>query len=346
MIEFRTTLLYILSRLNGQRTVYAAYHILRGKKSSQTIQDIHLFGLKNAYSLLPRLKKETYDQWLQQFINEGLISVDKDSFTIDLKKVDQIEQQLKAFNGFKYHKVDRQWFATLQLLIQTLSNLTYQNKRFIPISDDLIIQRQVKSLLNQGEPILLSEQLKVELESILKNLNELYANVFTMQLTGYTRIGYNRRQVADYVRLNEEDVELMTKATIHMILDEVTSQGNLYPLLKSLIINHNDSSLTDSARRTYELLLRGYNIKKIEKIRRLKESTIQDHIIEIATQIEDFDITSFVEHNDIERIVNVINETDAKRLKTLMEYLNHSVTYFQLRLVLAKYHTYKESVDL
>ncbi len=42
----QTMILFCLQKINGERTIYSIYHLLKGKKSSQTIQDTHLFHLQ------------------------------------------------------------------------------------------------------------------------------------------------------------------------------------------------------------------------------------------------------------------------------------------------------------
>ena len=44
---FHQILLQIFQKLNKERTISAAYHVLRGKRSGQTIQDIGLFNCIN-----------------------------------------------------------------------------------------------------------------------------------------------------------------------------------------------------------------------------------------------------------------------------------------------------------
>ncbi|SEP69178.1 helix-turn-helix domain-containing protein [Piscibacillus halophilus] len=347
MIEFKTTLLFMLSRLSEQRTTSAAYHILRGKKSSQTIQDIHLFQLKFGFSTYPKLKKETYDIWINFFVDQGIIEKTNESFRLTTKGLNVVEQiEINIFsklNGFKFHRIDEKWLASLQLLTQTLSNLSYSNNRFIPVQDDPVVQYQVKKLLKMQSKEKLTIQLKQELTQLLLKLNEADARLFVVQLTGHNRVGLSKRQVAEMFHLHEEDVQLITMSIVHQFLNDIQNNPQQYQLLKQLILEENHTSLTSTAKKTYELLEKGFDLDKIERIRHLKTSTIQDHVVEIATQIEKFDITAFVDESTIKQVVQVIDQTQTRRLKTLMQHLNHSISYFQLRLVLAKYQDYKAS---
>lgn len=196
--------------------------------------------------------------------------------------------------------------------MQSLSNLSYKNKRFIPITDDFDVQNQVKRLLTIHDHSLLAGLLKHELELLLNQCEEVNANIFTIQLSGYKRIGLNQKQVSDLFQLNVEDVQLITKAVIHDLLGKITREREQYPILSDLIIDDRHTSLTSSAQQTYNLLKEGRNIKEVEQIRHLKESTIQDHIIEIATQVDDFDIAPYIDLETIKRIIQVVNQTNTK----------------------------------
>lgn len=66
---FYQILLQIFQKLNNERTVSAAYHILRGKRSGQTIQDVGLFQLHNYFGLLPKLPRAIFDEAVSTFCN-------------------------------------------------------------------------------------------------------------------------------------------------------------------------------------------------------------------------------------------------------------------------------------
>jgi uncharacterized protein YpbB len=62
MCKIENILLYCLKQLNGERTIYSIYHLLNGKKSSQTLQDAHLFSLKRYFGILESLTRESFDE--------------------------------------------------------------------------------------------------------------------------------------------------------------------------------------------------------------------------------------------------------------------------------------------
>ena len=55
-------LLTIISRLDGERSIYAGLHLFRGKRSGQTLQDVEYYSLKGFFCILPKLQIEVFDE--------------------------------------------------------------------------------------------------------------------------------------------------------------------------------------------------------------------------------------------------------------------------------------------
>ena len=93
--------------------------------------------------------------------------------------------------------------------------------------------------------------------------------------------------------------------------------------------------LTASTNSTAQLYRAGRTLEEISHIRRLKMSTIEDHIVELAMNEPNFSIEPFVTNEEQKQILDAVENYDTKRLKTLKELLPQ-LSYFQLRLTLAK----------
>jgi uncharacterized protein YpbB len=76
-------------------------------------------------------------------------------------------------------------------------------------------------------------------------------------------------------------------------------------------------------------------VEQISRIRNLKRSTIEDHIVEIALHIKNFDLAAYVPKDKEKRILEAAKETSAKKLKLIREYAEDA-SYFEIRLVLAR----------
>ncbi|WP_050615462.1 hypothetical protein [Bacillus testis] len=68
-------ILHCLAQIGGERTVYSVYHILYGKKSSQTIQDSRFFYIESFFRTCPSLGREQFQQRVDSLEREGLLSI-------------------------------------------------------------------------------------------------------------------------------------------------------------------------------------------------------------------------------------------------------------------------------
>ena len=93
--------------------------------------------------------------------------------------------------------------------------------------------------------------------------------------------------------------------------------------------------LTGSAYQTAQLYYEGCSIEQICMLRNLKKSTIEDHLVELAMNEPSFDITPFVTCEDQQLVHTAVEDYATRKLKVLHEVLPH-LTYFQIRLALAK----------
>ena len=72
-MKLSSILLFIISKMNGQRTMNAGLHLLRGKKSGQTLQDVEYFSVKPFFGILPKLEEKTYMEAAGELIEAGFI---------------------------------------------------------------------------------------------------------------------------------------------------------------------------------------------------------------------------------------------------------------------------------
>ena len=113
-------LLAVFYKLNNERTVNAAYHLLRGKRSGQTIQDVGMFKLYPYFGLLRKLSRQTFEQEIEQLLNNNFMTVDeKGYFTLtDIGEQHAKELQMPYFDGWHYRGNEHIFFARLSLIMQ------------------------------------------------------------------------------------------------------------------------------------------------------------------------------------------------------------------------------------
>ncbi|KYG35922.1 helix-turn-helix domain-containing protein [Priestia endophytica] len=350
MNSLHIVMLFCLQRLKEERTIYGVYHLLKGKKSAQTIQDGQIYGLSFLFQSFPYLRKPSFDSMITTLVQrETIISKGEHVYQVTEKGHEYVQKWLttnelpSSLNGWQYANVTYPFWKRLLVLFQTASNLVYKEKKFVPVTRDEETLRWLKKFLvrNGQNRTELAHQLFQELKDILKETPQLNVEIFVRQFSGYQYAGETNVQIAKEYNIDEHYVHLCQLATVHFIIHMLKKQKDLYKLLQGLLTDFNVVlPLTSSAKATYELMKRNKSFEDIMRIRRLKKSTIEDHLAEIALFVDDFSLSDYVTNDEQEEIKRVYLKLNTNKLKPIKDEVSSSITYFQIRLVLA--HLTKE----
>ncbi|WP_335418852.1 helix-turn-helix domain-containing protein [Bacillus sp. JJ1566] len=349
-ITYRSILILIcIEKLSGERTVYGIYHLLNGKKSSQTIGDANLFNLTPLFGILKPLDREQFNKEIKLLQELSLIeelTPSSNKFIVNENGYSVLDGELKKkpipdhLNGWKYNSQSLLLWRRLSLLTQVLSNLIDGKKQYTPIQQDDSVFEWVKGfLMKQGKNrYLAAESLYKEILQSLEMVSELEATIFVMKLTSSTRIGYTIEQISSLLNEDETWCQILFLHTLHAIVKHLEINGEKFPMLVSMTKtnNHNNVLLTASTKTTYQMLLQGKSIDEIAVIRNLKRNTIEDHVVEVVHQQPDFSIDQFVPSEHQQLIFSTYQTLQTKQLRPLKDKLSNVISYFEIRLVLAK----------
>ncbi|QGQ46728.1 helix-turn-helix domain-containing protein [Metabacillus sediminilitoris] len=342
---FHVILLHCINQLNGERSVSAIYHLLNGKKSSQTIQDGKLFNLTQMFSLFPKLSRHQINDACKHILQEELIVqlpnqhyhlTEKGKLFLDKKRSERPIPV--ALNGWKYGDVSRIFWRRISLLVQVLSNYAYDNQHYLPLTKNQEDLLWVKLFLKQV-PFSKSELIHLlykELKQVLLLQSNRDATIFIQRLTSRNKIGQTFEQIA--LKQNEDPIYtyLLFWNVIHFIMERQYLKENEDFVLHEIIIDKlTKNPLTSSTSMTRSYLLQGKSISEIAHMRRLKENTIEDHIVEITLHDRSYQPDHFLSSDDYERINHAISTLKTHQLKRVKEYLEHKYSYFQIRLAFA-----------
>lgn len=335
-------------QIGQARSTNSVYHILQGKPSIQTIQDIHLFKLENYYGIYKKLSKTDYSLMTERLIAEGYLLYDAETITYSVTKsgeelVSNARNQM-FFQGYQYKQIDDIFQLRLLLLIQVWTNSKHTHFKFIPIVDNPEVEQWVKQYYYETKDNLdvLLAQLYDEITNILKTLSSHYAEVFVDQLTGYKHIGLTVRQLSNQYADSIHNIYLINRHVIHSFIRSILHEPEQFPVLKHVIGNLQSlTNLTDSTKQTFHLLNQNKTLEQIAQIRRLRINTIYDHIVEIALVDENFSIITYVPLKVELEIMNAIAALESYRLKDIKQAINPQISYFQIRLVLTKIENYE-----
>ncbi|UZJ80795.1 helix-turn-helix domain-containing protein [Fictibacillus sp. KU28468] len=337
-------LLYCLKQFNGERSLSGILHLVKGKKTSQTLSDGHLFNLSFLFGVLPSFEREEFEKTISHLIERSLAKRLEDRYIITEEGDEQLAKLLKdrpylfAFNGLRYRNAELPFYRLLALYIQALSHSTRNNYDFLPVSRDPVTLYLVKRIFpKQNERQAEADQLYREFLSLLGELPGRHAEIFVLKLSRYGRTGLTNNQAASVLGLPVEDTELIFRSVLHYLLMHAEEGQKFYPVLNKLVncLEINDP-LTVSAQKTWRLLRSGNSMEQIIMIRKMKKSTIEDHLVEIAIHYPNFSVEPYVTEQEQEKIIAAFEKLQTKKLKRIKESLGDDISYFKIRLVLGR----------
>lgn len=336
--------LYTIKQFRQERTISAVYHLLKGKKSSQTIQDAFLFQLSQLFGLYPTMSRENFAQMIKTLHKKNLIvPISEQQYCVTEKgesylKASLIEKPIpKELNGWKFSELSQIFWERLSQFIQSVSHLSYNRSSYIPITQEYPILQYIKkyilSLSFTKEE--LAKETYNELKQLLQKMDEKKANIFTFKLSSYNRTGMTNQQLGEKFNEDSYYIEILFFSSLHFILSEIIIRASnysiLFGLIKDVVKQH---SLTSSSHVTFRYIQKGLSLDEIAAVRNLKKSTIQDHIIEITLNVPSFDVSRYIQKEDIAIITGKMRELNTSKLKTIREALNNKYSYFQIRLAM------------
>lgn len=340
-------ILKTLHSLENERSISAVYYLLQGKQSIQTIQDADLFKIGQFFGVYKKLSKVGFIKTVEQLENDAYIikQEKKNYYILSAKGIQYVKDKEKQslhlyFNGKKFNQIDQIYYGRLLLLIQVWTNSRKAHFKFIPIIEHKEVENWVKTYYqttkHQIDQYL--RQLYEELVDVLSLLPERHATIFINQLSGYQTIGMTTSQLSNEFQMSEEDVHLITISIIHFILEKISMKQKSYPILFRIMADLIQiKSLTESAKKTEQLLHKGYSISQIASFRKLKTATIYDHIVEISLHDEQFPLHLYVDEQEQQQIIHAINQLQTYKLKEIKSAVSEEITYFQIRLVLTNF---------
>lgn len=333
-----------LHKMNSERTIYATFHLLNGKKSSQTIQDAHLYQLTNLFQTYPMSDRSQFNYIIAELTKKGLIQLIDENRYIPTERGDnELSTGYKAYpplpylNGWRYQDTVLKFWQRLTFFIQIVSHLIRGERSYYPIEHDPLAKKWMKSFFKKQQ--IPREQLGYacydELNKIFSNNPPEDPRFITFRLTGSGQIGKTVDQAAALLHIETTEYWYRYLHLLHYIIWIITTNPHEYSFLYSFIADvHTDIKMTKSTSVTYKLLKKGFSIEDIAAYRKVKKSTIEDHIIEIVLNDPQFPIDDFIHKDTLKKIKKTAAIVGKKKLRPIKERLEN-VTYFQIRLALA-----------
>lgn len=340
-----TLIVDILKKINGSRKRSGIYYILTGKKTSQSLTDSQWFGIEPYYAALKGMSLEEFNDAIHELHLHNLIESNEENVFVvtqlgdrALEDVKERFSFLKKLNGLKYASIEQVCWQVIALYCQALSNALYSRTDYSPIVREREAIERVKTHFPRSDQkrYEAAAQLFYEIQCVLKESDQKSADIFVRKLSGYNRIGNTFEQLSRELYAPKTEIILRFRSVLHDLLSSACDRPQAFPIVNSLIGIYTDvPPLTRSASLTYQLLKKDKDIQEIMSIRKLKSSTLEDHLVEIARAIPDFSIFPYISEEETEQVIRFYKMTRENKLRPIKEAFPH-LSYLQIRLVLAK----------
>jgi len=321
-----------IQRLRNERSDRSLYHVFQGKKSATSLQDAHFYDLESTFGTVT-VSKQRFEsiltelaekQWIERqetlrLTNEGTRLVGQLSSVV----IDQLGGELRGYAEMMWKR--------LSLLVQTLICLEAKQP-FIPVQQETIVREWVKSVLptisNRSNWL---HDMHQELIRLFERLPEREATLISYRLSG-VQAGWSYPQLAHMMKVDVETVQFEFIIAWRKCIADLEKA----PLLKQIGADLHTSKMTQSAQTTWELLQQGLSVEDVAIRRRLKNSTMEDHLVEIAMYAPSFPLDHFVIPAQQEEIRRISQQLETYALKRIKSEMQTDASYFQIRLVLAR----------
>lgn len=319
-------LLGIIASFPLKRKPAFLFAVATGKRTGQAVQDSHLFEVTALFGCVPTLRQVNFDARLKRMQEDGLLGITEDGVALLREIESPFKTRFPYIDGFLYQNRTNAFFERLLLAIQVFSNFKHEQKHYLPIVRDEQAQFAVKRWLAEhlaGETRdVVRGRFYVELEQWLQQVD---GALYVPRFSGGVYIGKTALQVAAELGLSPWKYYFEWLNGLHQLFARITDD---FPLLEGLMPGA-AHGLTSSARKTWQLAEQGVLFENMAAIRRLKESTIQDHIVEIAATIPGFNVLSWVDSE----MIAAISQQQWRSLKDIKQAFP-ALDYFQIRLAL------------
>ena len=297
---------YILSLFHSQRATSSSQllHTFQGKRTPSMFYLVERNGWHHAFARFNNSSDKEIEKILEGLFQKGLISqIDKGFILTEKGQLISNEffenRYYPRASSFATVNIWKAFWDRYQLFVQTFSEMSYKNNRYVPIIKSPQHQENVRLLFQQfhhDKELLLKNWIK-EQHFLFEHLDESRANVLMEQLTGHERVGETKGQIQRQLDMEVLEYSFYHQDTIEELLNIIQQHPEelaiSYAILNQLQVETN-YGLSVSTRASFQLLGEGYSISDIANIRRLKENTVREHILELAFVLFDFPFKAFI----------------------------------------------------
>ncbi|WP_239254556.1 helix-turn-helix domain-containing protein [Listeria ilorinensis] len=318
-------LMQLLNHIKATRKLPLIYALMTGKRTGQAVQEAHLFKINQLFGLTPQLKEAEFSKRIDQLSAKGWIRV-TEAGCISVRDAADEHFDRPDWQGFSIQKRAHSFFARFLLASQVISQKQHGRMHYLPAIRDKAVQYFVKEWLKDAPDSQLAELFRNELIGWLGHSNVQYPELVAFRLSGGEWIGLTEEQVYERCGLCYWDGYFEWLYAVHFLFRHQAD----FPVLQSLMPAP-EQAMTSSGAATFFKMNKVAGIEQLAGLRNLKQSTIEDHLVEIQA--------TFPERS-FEGLPNkaVCEEIAQGSFASLKEIKTHypDLSYFEIRMAVVK----------
>ncbi|MHA8137925.1 RecQ family ATP-dependent DNA helicase [Lactobacillaceae bacterium Scapto_B20] len=310
----RELLMLFLSSTQPRR-IKTIENVLAKKKTSSTLLFGMFYDILGFYGLINGIDANRTKKNLDSLIKANLVSAvgpkNRPQYLLTAAGADWIHNlvtQIKLPIDVS-HNVDYdllQFRRQFLFAVQAVSEFSYQNANYSPIFNDLDAQIQCKQWFHKYKDTDLKHQFASLLTAFLTSRTDESAQLFAKGLNGHRVTGLTDAQRANEFKLNQALMSMFDLSLFNDLITFLLAHRNQYPAACGLVDAAKRSLISYPALLTYHAYLRQtkLDLNLLAKRRKLKVSTIKDHLFEVAILLPpgSVKLTQFVSESTIEKI--------------------------------------------
>ena len=328
---------YILSFFRKERTTNAAqlFHVFQGKRTPSMFYIIEKNRWHHGFSQFKRLTREEMNDIIEELEKEAYLEKSEKGYKITAKGNETQKNYFathfypKEISTFKNVNLRLPFWDRLQLFTQVFSEYSFHNVQYIPIIKHPKHQENVRQLFQQVNSSTQKENLlerwQKENYYIFQHLNKNTANTLANLLTGHGSVGKTASQMAALYQMENNEFYFYLLTCLEELLHLIKHERKKLPLLAEIVRQLEQETylgLSSSTYTTYQLLEKGYSFADVASARKIKISTVREHILEMAFVFSNFPYQKYVPESIYQRLnqqFDTNKELTYKEAKTNLE---------------------------
>ncbi len=249
-------------------------------------------------AICPQLEREKFDNLIAAMVKDKLLAEINGQglclTELGARRRDdfaELHYHMKSPYLFSRFKVQL-WQDILRLLVQIVSEASYGNTHYYVVASSFQARDSIKKWYQDYHECELGQLLGEQLLLFLKNESAEDATIFMQLFYGHEYVAKTAEQIAVNTGWSTRDIEVLWNDLSVKFANFLCEGTSIFKVLVMPL--KKTGLLSKSATETYRLYDSGMTVAKIKSVRRLKESTVAEHLLEAAIFVPNFNFKHLI----------------------------------------------------